>query len=215
MSQPRRIIIFGASGRIGRLLTHQALDAGHRVTAFVLDEHTMETFTHKNLTIQEGDATSPTDVEAAIPGHDAVISVLGHNRQTTVEMQSSAMRVITKAMQAHHIDRIVSLTGVGVFTVDDVPTILDRFFVSALMFLQPKRIQDGIKHVEVLKSSDRDWVVLRTPKHRNASSTSNYQMRPTIAKNSFTVRRPNIVEELLRQVMLPEITERTPVISDR
>lgn len=215
MSRPLRIIIFGAGGRIGKLLTQQALNDGHYVSGFVLDQQSLADVSHERLRIYEGDATRKTDVDTAVAGHDVVLSVLGHSRRTPVEMQSDAMRVITHAMQPQKIQRIVSLTGVGVFTVDDAPTLLDRFFVSALMFLQPKRIQDGIKHVQALKDSDRDWVVLRTPKHRNARTTSDYQVRPTIKGASITVRRPDIVEELLRQATLPEINDRYPVISNR
>ncbi len=215
MSQPLHIIIFGAGGRIGKLLTQQALDDGYYITGFVQDRQSLAGISHERLHIYEGDATQRADVNTALPGHDVVISVLGHSRHTPVEMQSDAMRVITHAMQEHKIKRIVSLTGVGVFNAMDSPTILDRFFVSVLMFLQPKRIQDGIKHVQVLKDGDRDWVVLRTPKHRSARATSNYQIQPTIKGVSFTVHRRNITEELLRQATLPEIIDRYPVISDR
>lgn len=215
MKSPKKIIIFGASGRIGRILTQQALRDGYEVTAFVLNQDSLRDIDHENFTIYQGDATDAHDTMNAIAHHDAVISVLGHNKHTNIEMQSDAMRAIIAAMQQHNVGRIVSLTGVGVFTAQDVPTLLDRFFVSALMFLQPKRIQDGIKHVEVLKCSDIDWVVLRTPKHKNSKRPKDYTVNPTIKQSSIAVSRLNIARELLHLASAETIPHRCPVISER
>lgn len=215
MKSSKKIVIFGASGRIGRTLTQQALRDDYEVTAFVLNQHSLKDINHKNLRIYQGDATNASDTMNAVAHHDAVISVLGHNKHTNVEMQSNAMRAIIAAMQQHKVDRIVTLTGIGVFTAQDVPTLLDKFFVSTLMFLQPKRIQDGIKHIEVLKCSDIDWVALRTPKHKNAKKAKDYNINPTIKKSSLTVSRLNIARELLHLACADTVPHRFPVISER
>ncbi|MFT7518761.1 MAG: hypothetical protein ACI9MC_000893 [Kiritimatiellia bacterium] len=51
-----KLLIFGATGKWGRLLVRLALEAGHRVTAFVRDPSTLDS-THLELTAHIGDAT--------------------------------------------------------------------------------------------------------------------------------------------------------------
>lgn len=206
-----KVLIFGANGKIGRVLTERALQRHHQVTGFVYGQAPNEA-PRERLTYIQGDATDAKAVEKAMPGHDAVISVLGHGRKTAVEMQSQAMRVITASMQKHDVTRIVSLTGAGVFTEGDSPSLLDRLFVSGLLFLDPKRIQDGIKHCEVLKDSQADWVVLRTPKHRTTKNPKPYRLVPSVAGARMSVARHNIAEALLDLAEAESVDVRMPVL---
>jgi putative NADH-flavin reductase len=59
-----RLTIFGASGRTGKPLVEQALNAGHEVTAFVRDPSKLTT-KHGHLKVIRGDAT---DLAAVEPG---------------------------------------------------------------------------------------------------------------------------------------------------
>lgn len=208
-----RLLIFGANGKIGKLLTQTALNDGHEVTAFVRKVR-KDNSSQTNLTHVEGDATDPEAVAKAMPGQDAVISVLGHNRRTQVEMQSEAMRAITAAMGKHGVERIISLTGSAVYTTGDTPTIIDKLAASALTFIDLKRIQDGVKHVEVLKDSGLDWAVLRTPKHRDGKQVTNYNLDPNLTSLILSVSRPNIVDALLHLATVEKLPSRMPVISD-
>ena len=208
-----KLLILGASGKIGHLVTESALARGHSVTALVLDATKLGKLTQDKLKVIEGDATNQSVIDKAVRGVDAIISVLGHNRFTTIEMQSNAMRSITSAMHKHKVSRIVSLTGTGVYTEGDAPNLLDRGLTALLMFVDTKRIQDGIKHVEVLKDSDLDWVVLRTPKHLSAKKVSRYRVTPNVKGVNWYVRRPNIVDYLVELVEAKKISSRMPVIS--
>ena len=92
-----KIIIFGASGKTGKLLVEQALSDNHRVTAFVRNPSNLN-ISNPNLVIVQGDATDASDVKKAILGHDAVISTLGTNtglRKTTIlhEMTKTSLKV--------------------------------------------------------------------------------------------------------------------------
>ena len=71
-----KIIIFGASGRTGLPLVTQALAAGHNVTAFVRNPNKIQ-ISHAKLRVVQGDLDDAESIEAAIAGHDAVLSALG------------------------------------------------------------------------------------------------------------------------------------------
>lgn len=205
------VLVFGARGKIGKLVTQEALGRGHNVTGFVL--HPSDKSTHQdNYREFKGDATNEASVRHAMENQDVVISALGHSRHTPMEMQSQAMRNITKAMAEHKIARIVSLTGTGVFASGDNPSLLDRLFVSVLLFLDPKRIQDGIKHVEVLKDSKLDWVVLRTPKHSNRKVHKRYSLQPHLSGGRFSVSRVHIATCMVDMAEATRIEARLPVL---
>ena len=208
-----KLLILGASGKIGRPLTEAALERGYQVHALVLDAKKLSDIENERLAIIEGNATDATVIDKAVRDVDAVISTLGHNRYTEVEMQSNAMRALVKAMQQHDVSRIVSLTGVDVYTTGDVPSLLQRAFAGLLTFLDTKRMQDGVKHVEVLKDSQLDWVALRTPKHLSGKKVTDYEVTPRLKGIKFFVRRPNIVDYLLVLAETKELPDRMPVIS--
>jgi putative NADH-flavin reductase len=70
-----RIAIVGANGRTGRQLVTQALAAGHEVTA--LTRHPGQVPARERLAVARADVTDPEALDAAVAGHDAVLSVLG------------------------------------------------------------------------------------------------------------------------------------------
>src|SRR3989442_8082572 len=73
------LLIIGATGGTGRELVKQALERGHQVTAFVRTPARLR-LAHERLTVVRGDVLDRSSVEAAVPGHDAVLSALGHKR---------------------------------------------------------------------------------------------------------------------------------------
>lgn len=210
-----KLAILGANGKVGRYVTDEALRRGHEVIAVVRINNGDIDDSPTALTVFEGDATNYDDMSSILKSCDAVVSVIGHSKHTSVDMQARAMRVVTQAMTESGIDRLVTLTGNGVLINGDAPSIIDRFLLAALIFVDPKRIQDGIRHLQVLEESSVDWAVLRTPKHTNANKVSEYKIREYIQGSSLFVSRPNIAYCLLDLVEVEAIETRTPVVSNR
>ena len=71
-----RLLIIGATGGTGLQVTSQAVEGGHRVTAFVRSPQKLGSLRHR-VVVREGDPRSVADLRAMLPGHDAVISTLG------------------------------------------------------------------------------------------------------------------------------------------
>ena len=67
-----KILVIGASQGTGALSVKAALDKGHEVTAFARSPQKLA-LDHPRLTKRVGDFHDPASVEAAVPGHDAVI----------------------------------------------------------------------------------------------------------------------------------------------
>jgi len=71
-----KLVVFGASGATGRPIVEQAVAAGHEVTAFVRDPATAP----PGARVVSGDVLDAAAVDAAVAGHNVIVSALGHRR---------------------------------------------------------------------------------------------------------------------------------------
>src|SRR5688500_16845597 len=109
-----RVLIVGATGGTGRELVSQALEQGHRVTAFVrsLDRLRLR---HERLTLAQGDVLNPAAVEHAVPGQNAVLCALGHKRWFYPNrILSRGTEHLVRAMEKYRVRRLVCETALGI-----------------------------------------------------------------------------------------------------
>lgn len=159
------IAVIAANGRTGQAFVRAALTAGHIVRAGV---HSHADFSsHPNLTIVQCDATNEADVRQIIARQDAVVSFIGHVKQSPLSVQTDAMKVLARVLEDEPLKRIVSLTGTGVRVPGDKVSLVDWILNTGIGVIDPQRIRDGIQHYKFLKDSDLDWTVLRVLKLQN------------------------------------------------
>ena len=106
-----KLVIFGATGRLGKNIVKQALENGHKVTAFVRNRSKIEE-SNQNLELFEGDVMDPESVKNAIQGQDAVISALGDGRKGKI--RAAGTRAIVEAMAKTDTRRLISESTAGV-----------------------------------------------------------------------------------------------------
>ena len=106
-----KVIIFGATGGIGRLLVSGALELGHAVTAFVRPGSSLEP--RDGLHILDGDIFDPQAVGDAIDGHRAVFCALGAHTLRKENVLSRAIPLIINDMHFHMVDRIITVGAAG------------------------------------------------------------------------------------------------------
>src|SRR4051794_8055807 len=71
-----RIVVFGANGPTGRLLTARSVAAGHETVAVTRHPDTFP-LQDDRLTVLPGDVLDADQVDLAVEGADAVLSALG------------------------------------------------------------------------------------------------------------------------------------------
>ncbi len=74
-----KIVVFGATGNIGRRIVKEALSRGHEVTGVVRDPAAVET-PDPRVRLVKADATRAGDVARAVKGADAVVSAISPAR---------------------------------------------------------------------------------------------------------------------------------------
>jgi len=157
------IILFGATGQIGRQILAQALQRGHQVTAFVRDASKLD-LAHPNLTVRIGDARDGEAVAAAMPGHDAVISAMGPGgpeiSDKYLDILTDGTRHLVAGMQAAGLRRIVALGSVATLNVTP-----DAILRDMPNFPELARNISGahLESLKTLQASGLDWTVLCPP----------------------------------------------------
>jgi nucleoside-diphosphate-sugar epimerase len=107
-----RIVIFGANGVTGRLLTRRVLDAGHSAVAVTRRPDDFP-ITDPRLTIAGADVRRD-GLAGIVAGADAVLSTLGVPfTREPVDTYSPVTRNIIRAMREIGVDRLVVVSSTG------------------------------------------------------------------------------------------------------
>jgi putative NADH-flavin reductase len=153
-----KLLVLGATGRIGRLAVDEAVRRGHHVTALVRSpDRSSDAAT--SVRILQGDVLHRDAVADALAGQDAVIYAVGAGNVRTTTLFSESTRVLVEAMSAHGVRRVVCVTGVGAGeTKGHGGFLYDRILYP----LFTKGIYaDKDRQEALLRASDTDWTIVR------------------------------------------------------
>lgn len=151
-----KVIVFGATGSVGREIVNQALVDGFAVTAFSRDPQRLS-LQHARLQRVQGDVCDADAVRAAVAGHDAVICALGAGLHGGLRAPGT-LNIIT-AMQQHGVRRLVCLSTLG---VGDSAVHLNAYW-KYLMFglLLRRAFRDHVTQENHVVASGLDWTLVR------------------------------------------------------
>ena len=192
-----KLIIFGATGTVGRHLVEQALLQGHRVTAFAREPLALK-LDHQDLAHQAGDVLDPRAVADAVHGHDAVLIALGSGRKGTV--RSVGTKHVVDAMERRGIRRLVCQTTLG---AGDSRALLN-FFWKYIMFglLLREVYADHETQEAFIRQSALDWIIVRPGAFTDGPATGTYQhgFPPTVKKIKSKISRADVANFMLQQL---------------
>ncbi|MBA2285726.1 MAG: SDR family oxidoreductase [Ktedonobacteraceae bacterium] len=208
-----RLAIFGATGRTGKPLVEQALEAGHDVAALVRTPAKM-TIQNPRLTVVQGDAMNAADVEKVVQGADAVLIALGHSKDSPKDMQTVATGHIVAAMEKYGVKRIVSLTGAGVDAPEDKPKLMNHVIKFALKTMSGDVLKDGERHAALIRNSGLDWVIARGPMLNEGPHTGKYRVGWVGVNTSARISRADVADFMLKQTTDTTYLHQLPMISD-
>jgi nucleoside-diphosphate-sugar epimerase len=186
-----RIVIFGANGQTGRLLTGQALAAGHDVVA-VTRRPAGFPVTHDRLAVVEADVQDAPAVDRAVDGADVVLSALGvpfARKQITV--YSEGVGNIIAAMSRHRVKRLVVVSSSatephhhadGGFLLNRVLQPLVTATIGKTTYADMRRMED------LVRGSDLEWTIMRPSGLSDAPGGTAYELHEDQAPGAFTSR---------------------------
>jgi putative NADH-flavin reductase len=179
-----RIVVFGATGGLGRQIVAQALAAGHSVTAFARSPDALP-LEDARLASVRGNVLDAEAVRAAVAGQDAVVSAFGVKPGARPgRLYADGTRNIIAAMQA---DRqpgghttgarlvCVSTWLVGGSRRRAGPLV--RVFVP----LVGRRLYRERERQEALvRASDLDWILVRPARLTDGKLSGRYRSGPRL-----------------------------------
>lgn len=202
------IAVIAANGRSGKAFVERALAEGHTVKAGVYHTNTLPS--HPALTIVECDANKEEDLLNLVDGQDAVVSFIGHVKNSPAHVQTDMVRLVNQAMITKGVKRFVTLTGTGVRFPGDKITLIDRLLNTSIGIIDPKRIQDGKDHVALLQTTALEWTVIRVLKLSNGKRKP-YTLRPH-GPPKMLVSREEVASAALEVLTKNEFISQAPIV---
>jgi putative NADH-flavin reductase len=206
------IAILGATGRTGRPLVLQALEAGHEVTAFVRDRSKLG-LEHPKLRVVRGEIGDAAALESAIAGSAAVLSALGPVRGGPKEIMTVAARSIVAAMQKTGVRRLVTLTGAGVDQPGDEPKAFNKFMSVMLNLFAKDILTDSREHARIVRASGLDWTIVRVPVLTDAPAKGVYRVGMVGIDDGARIPRADVATFMLRALEDRTQVGAAPVLS--
>lgn len=118
-----KIVLFGASGTIGRAILEEALKRKHEVTAAVRRPEALE-IQHNGLLTLPADLLRPEEVARAAGGHEAAISAYGPEFGAEGELLEVA-RSLVEGLKTAGVNRLIVVGGAGSLKTDSGERLMD------------------------------------------------------------------------------------------
>ena len=192
------VIVFGATGTVGRLAVDQMLRDGHAVTAFARNPDKLDP--HPNLTLHAGDAMIAADVQAAMAGHDAAVITFGAGMSRRSRVRSQGTLNVINAMQAHGVRRLICQSTLGAHDSWDNL----NFFWKRIMFgaLLAPVFRDHELQENLVRASGLDWTIVRPSAFTDGPATGTYKeaFDTSVKMLSLKIARADVAGFLTRQL---------------
>ena len=197
-----RIVVFGANGPTGRLLTARSVATGHETVAVTRRPDSFP-LRDPGLRVVAGDVLDPDLADRAVEGADAVLSALGVPfGKAPVEVYSRGAGHMLDAMKRHGVRRLVVVSS-GAVTGADEPTggiLFNRVLQPYVTKRLGRTVYDDMRRMEdLVGGSDADWTILRPSGLYELPAVTRYSLTEEHGPGRFTARI-DLADALLRQV---------------
>jgi putative NADH-flavin reductase len=197
----KNIIIFGASGRVGKRLVEFALADGHRVTAFVRNREKLYSLKDE-INLIEGDVRDAQKVIEACKDQEIILSALsGGTPKSDYSVLTIGMKHILEAMNTYSINRILNVAGAGIL----------KDLVYGLRRERPgypelfKSISaENMKVLDLLNSSNVNWTCVCPPEMPDGIRTGNYRtLVDFLPENGRSISVEDVSDFMIRNLNNP------------
>jgi nucleoside-diphosphate-sugar epimerase len=209
------IVVFGANGQTGRLLTRRALDKGHSVVAVTRHPGDFP-IAHPRLTVARADVREPSSLVDVVRDADAVVSTLGVPFSTRpIDTYSVGVRNIVDAMRSTGVRRLVVVSSTGAYHYPnriDTPMSL-RLFEPVITRTIGKTTYDDQRRMEdIVRASGLDWTIVRPSGLFDLPGPTNYVAGELDPIGGFTARI-DLADYMIALAGDPSVASKTVVVS--
>lgn len=149
-----RILLLGATGRVGSNILKLAMEDGHEVSVLVRSKEKLNI--KEGIKIIEGNVLDPAKVKEAARNADVVVSALSTDKTTTL---SESTPIIVEAMQKHDIKRIVTVGTAGILN-SRTSSGLFRYESPESRRKTTRAAEEHRKVFDTFQESNLDWTIV-------------------------------------------------------
>jgi putative NADH-flavin reductase len=183
-----KILILGATGRIGMEIVQQSLERGHEPTAYV---RTAGKFSLRDerLSVAAGDIDNRRQLTQAALGKDAVLSAL---RQADLKPGTSLLEAAKTICQAMALSKTRRLIAISRALLIPGGGLLDHFF----RYLIRSNLGDARQVEAIFRQSDLDWTIAR-PSRLSDTEKTNYSVFEESVDPAASISRKTLAAFML------------------
>lgn len=198
-----KLAIIGGTGKTGKELLIQGLEAGHHITALVRNPKKVK-IQHPNLKVIQGNVLNITDLEGIFKGKEAVLSALGHKRFFgPSNILSQGTKNILQAMNTSAVSRFICITSMG---INDNRFKLGLYYtLFVIPFIVFFYFRDKAKQERLIMASDLNWTVVRPGQMTNGKKRMQYKQGANLGSYILTkmISRADVAHFMLSQINSP------------
>ncbi len=190
-----KLLVFGATGKTGRLVVERALAKHHEVTVLVRDATKLG---REGVRILVGDARTFDDVRKAVQGQDAVIGTIGGTtpwKETGLE--GATMRNIVQAMKVEGVKRLAAISMMGVGDSKAQAPLFYRYVLMPTFLRGTTRDKTAMERE--IEASGLDYVIARAPILGGDTATGHVKILPP-GKTGHKITRADLAVFLVDQI---------------
>ncbi len=207
-----KLLIFGATGSVGRQVVKQGLEQGHLITAFARHPEKLG-LQHPNLQLFQGNVLDLAAIEQAMQGQDAVVCALGSGKKLTGTVRSEGTRQIIQAMEQMGVRRLICQSTLG--TGDSWGNL--NFYWKYVMFgfMLRRVFVDHERQERYVKQSHLDWTIIRPSSFTDGAHTGQYKhgFPGTDKTLTLAISRADVADFILKQLTNDAYLGKTPSLS--
>ncbi len=206
-----KVLIFGATGGIGRHAVTHAKQKGYEVTVFVRNAAKVKA---DGITVIEGNIDNYDEVKKALQGVDAVVWCVGIPMARKYEKMASleGHKVLLRAMKEQGVKRLIDWgTPSTPFEKDKKSFITVVPGILAGLFM-PMAKKEMVAIGNMVKASGLDWTMVRFMAPKDSAYKGEVKVGFGDTKMSFAISREDIAAFMIQQVESTKYVHSMPII---
>jgi NAD(P)H-binding len=212
-----RVVVFGASGGVGRHVVEQALSRGYEVVGFVRSPGKL-TVREAKLTVVTGELSDRGAIDAAVRDANGVISALGPSldRRATGMPLVQGTRNIVDAMHAAGVQRFVGMATPSLRDPRDRRSLLGTVVPIMGRLLLRRAYRELLTISQIVIDCDLEWTIARFTRPTDGPATGSVRAG-FLGRDKIggAITRADIATFLLDQLGDIRFIRAAPAISNR
>jgi putative NADH-flavin reductase len=191
--ETKRIAVIGSTGRTGRLVLDEGLRREYVITAFTRRPEEL-TGVRGLHAVVAGDGRRPEDIQEAVSGQDAIISIVAPTGRGPTTVMSDVMHAVVGEMRASGVRRLVAVSASAI--EGRRPWIA----IQLVRWLLRKPYADFFRMERIVAESGIDWTIVRPPYLTKGPATGRVRIeagQEDLAHGPYHISRRDLASTLL------------------